>query len=357
MPFYGSSRRRIRMSDDGRLPANEKKFFVKIFMPGSPSLLYIWGGDPPKPPVTGCAAVFIGFASESFTGSRWPFYFLIFDVLSSIVKWKCKVETMITTQANQFFSFVQMRNLEILHSEDLASTLRLSKKQTQDLLSSLVKKGSIIRLKREIYLVPQKMPPGGKWQPESLYIVSHFMALYEAKYYVGGLYAFNHYGLSEQIPNIITVYNDKLSGRKKLGNLAVQLIKTASKKIDKPAKIKVKNDRVAYISTLPRTILDAVMDWSRFSTLPSAFDWLNDVMNQEEVLNDLVKLTVRFGNVVTMRRIGYFLATRSDNGDLVKPILKKLKPSKNWIPLNPFGERKGKSDKTWRVIDNVNERK
>ena len=47
------------------------------------------------------------------------------------------------------------------------------------------------------------------------YIISHFMEVIGANYYIGGLYAFNHYSLTAQLANEITIYNDRLSVKKK----------------------------------------------------------------------------------------------------------------------------------------------
>ncbi len=256
----------------------------------------------------------------------------------------------------KFFAYAQIREQRLLYQSELKEVLGISLKQEQDLLSRLTRKSLIIRLKRGVYLIPSKIPPGGKWQPNSLYLISYFMEVMQAQYYISGLYAFNYYRLSEQIPNIITIYNDKISGTKRLGVLTVNLIKVSKSRIGNPTSIKLKENRVVYIATLARTIVDAVMDWNRFGTLPDAFDWIHNHLDDNSFSNDLVKTVLKYGNISTRRRVGYYLFKLTNNPLLVKPILKSLTLTKNWVPLNPEGGTKGKTSRTWRIIDNVSTR-
>ena len=45
------------------------------------------------------------------------------------------------------------------------------------------------------------------------------------------------------------------------------MIKISKSRIGKPKKLALEENRIVYIATLPRVILDAVMDWNRFGTL------------------------------------------------------------------------------------------
>ncbi|MBA2654431.1 MAG: hypothetical protein H0U71_05140 [Gammaproteobacteria bacterium] len=254
---------------------------------------------------------------------------------------------------SQFFAYIQMQEKNIFYFGELQKVFNISSQQEKDLLSNLSRRGMIIRLKRGVYLVPQKIPPGGKWQPDSLYLISQFMKVIGAKYYIGGLYAFHHYGLTNQLVNEITIYNDRLSGKKRLGNLNIQLIKIASPKIGEPVTLSFKEKEQVNISRLSRTILDAIKDWSRFNTLPTAFEWIKNNIQDYGFLSELVNDTIMYGNMSSKRRIGYFLYKQTHDKKLVEPILKKLTASKSWLPLDPQGGTKGLTKKEWRIIDNV----
>ena len=258
-----------------------------------------------------------------------------------------------TTLTNQFFAYIQMRETEIFHLGELHAAWGISLTQEKNLLNRLVKNKMIIRLKRSFYLVPRKIPPGGMWQPDSLYLISVYMDIMKANYYIGGLYAFNYYGLSAQIPGMITIYNDKLSLKKKLGNLTIQLIKIPKSRIGIPRNIILKEGRKANISSLARTVLDAMADWIRFGTLPVAFEWIKQHLNDKDFVHEFIKITLKYGNISSKRRIGYFLFRETHSLDLVNRLLKSIRETKNWVLLDPCGEGKGTTDKKWRIIDNV----
>jgi len=258
-----------------------------------------------------------------------------------------------SSRVHQFFAYIQMTGKELIHAGEVATEFLISKRQEQDLFHYLSKKGSIICLKPGVYLVPSRVPPGGRWQPDITYIIHKYMAVMEAKYYIGGLYAFHHHGLTEQIPNRLMVYNDKVSGLKQFGRLDSQFIKTSAKRIGGIKIIKLANGDNVYVASLTRAIVDAVTDYRRYSTLPKAYDWINIHKGTPGFLKNLMKMTINYGNVSARRRIGYTLLKLTDNAALVQPILKSLKPSKSWIPLNPYAEKKGKTNKTWRIVDNV----
>lgn len=258
-----------------------------------------------------------------------------------------------STLKNQLFAYTQMREIQILRQGELQSALGITARQEMELLSRLARQKMIIRLKRGVYLIPQKIPPGEKWQPETLYLIYQYMRLYDANYYISGLYAFNYYGLSEQIPNQVTIYNDRLSLRKKLGVLNVILVKVDATRIGKIKKIQSKSGGEVSIATCGRTVLDAVMDWSRFGTLPMAFKWIDFFVKDKVFLKELVSATVKYGNVSAKRRIGAYLEEITKDKVLVKPILETLQETKNWLPLDPTAGTKGKTIKKWRIIYNV----
>lgn len=260
---------------------------------------------------------------------------------------------MASSRILKLFAYIQMTKKEIIRQGELQEVFNISLKQEQNFLSRLTKKSTIIRLLPGIYLVPQKIPPGGKWQPDALYVISQFMKVVNANYYVSGLYAFNYYGLSEQIPNKLTVYNDKISAAKKFGLLDVKFIKIPTIRIGNPERIELTQTSYANISSLSRTIIDALRDWKRFGTMPTALEWIDQYLSDIDILKQIVRDTIKFGNISSQRRIGYYLFKKTSNKKLVEPILNKLKPTQNWVPLNPVGPSNGITNKTWRIIDNV----
>lgn len=255
----------------------------------------------------------------------------------------------------KFFSFVQLHELAIVRLGDLQRILNVTPQQEQELLKRLARSGFILRLKRSVYLVPNKIPPGGHWQPDGKYIIAHYMNLYKADFYISGMYAMNYHGLTTQIPNELTIYNNKIYGPKKIGTQRVVFIKIASERMGGLEKIIAKNKMIVYIASLERVVLDAVYDWKKLGALPDAYEWIKERIDNKKFIRELIRLTVSYGNVITKRRIGYCLELFGVDKDMTKLLLKSIKSQTGWVLFNPYGPRKGKTDRKWRVIHNVEE--
>ena len=75
------------------------------------------------------------------------------------------------------------------------------------------KSGLAIKIMRGVYLLPNTLPARA-WLPSAYYLLAILMQELKAEYQVTGLAAFNFHKLSSQVPNQLTVYNTKISGRK-----------------------------------------------------------------------------------------------------------------------------------------------
>ena len=254
---------------------------------------------------------------------------------------------------SKFFALTQMNNITTVSLGDIQGPLHISPQQEKQLLQRLANQGYILRLMKGLYLVPEKLPPGGHWNPSEYYIVDTYMGLLKASYYVGGPIAFHHYGFVQQIPNVTTVYNDKVSGEKKIGHQQFQFIKISARRIDGHNEIELPDNQKVNFSSLPRALVDAVYDWHRFNTLPKAYSWISKAVNDPLILKALVTCTLNFTNIATVRRIGYILERFGANQKMLNSLEYTLKQTSAWIPLNPNAKNQGKTNKTWRIIDNV----
>ena len=255
-----------------------------------------------------------------------------------------------------FFSLAQTRHLEIVRLGELQEPLGLSANQEHQLLKRLTRNGFIVRLSPGTFLVPNKIPAGGFWQPNSNYLILKLMELYEAKYYVGGMSAIQYYGLTTQIPNEITLCNDKINAKRIIGSQKFNLIKVQSEKLTGKIAIDLKNDEgEIYIASLAQTLLDAVQYWKRLGSVPDAYDWIKQKANNNELVSELVQLTSQCSNIITIRRIGYCLETCGISPLILKPLRKKLTATQGWVAFDPNRPSKGKTNKQWRIIDNAEE--
>ncbi len=250
-------------------------------------------------------------------------------------------------------AWLQMQEKEVLHTGELQNVLNISAKQEANLLAYLKKSGLIVQLMRGVSLVPLKLPPDN-WLPTPYKIIFFLMKELNAKYQIAGLYAFNHYGLSSQVPIGMSVYNTKLSGKRVVGGVNFEFIRVTENRIGGINDISLFCEKLhkIQISSLARTLLDAVYDYKRFATLPDAYAWITHFKNDQDILKDLVKMTIQYGNVGTKRRVGFILSAMNVNVKLRATLYESIPKSKSVIPLIPGASEKGAINKKWGIIIN-----
>jgi predicted transcriptional regulator of viral defense system len=253
----------------------------------------------------------------------------------------------------RLFAYAQMRGKTTLRAGELIAPLQLTPAGERRLLSRLAKAGWIVRVWRGLYLVPPRLPLGGKWSPSEALAVNTLMADRRGRYQICGPNAFNRYGFDEQVPARVYVYNDRISGERKIGAVALTLIKVAPTRLGATERIEATDGEAAVYSSRARTLVDAVYDWSRFGSLPRAFRWIRaDLAAKRVDAAELVRLTLRFGDVGTIRRIGALLDRGGVDARLLRRLERSLRPTTSLIPWNPNRPKRGTIDRRWGVVWN-----
>jgi predicted transcriptional regulator of viral defense system len=255
------------------------------------------------------------------------------------------------TEAN-LLAYVQLTNREVLSTGDLCKPLGLTPKQERELLSRLARSGLLVRLKRGTYLAPLKMPPGRRFAPGPELVLRRLMEAMEATYQVGGPNAFHAHGFDDQVPNLTYVYNSSVSGPRSIGGNEFIFIKVALSRMGGV----VETGRTATsgmpITDVPRTLTDAIYDWSRFNTLPRAYGWIATAYRRDSSLpGRLVDCACRYGNVATCRRLGFLLERLGVPVSMLQPLRQAVGAGKSIIPWIPGREGRGPVS-SWGVIAN-----
>ena len=255
----------------------------------------------------------------------------------------------------RLLSWSQMTGKQCVQTEFVAELLRIPRLRASELLDRMSRDGAAVQLKRGLYLLPEKLPPGGRWQPPVELAVWYYLKAKDAKWQETGLAAFNFHGLSEQIANVLTVYNDKVSGRRKFGKLEVEFIKVDLSRLGGAVEIQVGPSRPERrrIGTLARVVFDAVYDYSRFGTLPKAYDWIAARKQDSAFLRELVGCALTYGNIATRRRLGWLLEKLEIPERTIGPLRKSLLPTSSLIPLDPNRPTRGRISRDWGILDNV----
>jgi predicted transcriptional regulator of viral defense system len=251
-------------------------------------------------------------------------------------------------------AYTQLKNIRTVSIADLTEPLNVSKNQAQELLKRMARSKLITRVRPGLYLVPPKLPLGGTWSPSESLAINTLIQDRNGKYQVCGPNAFNLYGFDNQIPNRIYVYNNCISGKRKIGSVALTLIKVSNARLGNTVKISSdENDSYMLYSSRTRTLVDAVYDWARFNCLPQAYDWIrNDLISGKTKSEELVKLTLKYGNQAVIRRIGVLLEQQKISETLLQKLERALNKSSSLIPWIPDKPKQGPGIKRWGVVLN-----
>ena len=254
--------------------------------------------------------------------------------------------------SSRFFAYVQLKKLEIVRTGEIASILGITGSQEGDLFRRLSDSGWIVRLKRGVYLVPSRIPAGGKYSPGAALILQKLMEEEKGNYQICGPTAFNFYGLDDQIPSVTYLYNNRISAKCSIGNLAFQFIKVADARLGAVNAVRTRDTEILY-SSKARTLMDAVYDWSRFNSLPRGYAWVKrEIKKDFKLATELCEATIKYGNMATIRRIGFLFDTIVPNSRLTNRLQGQLSTSSSLIPWVPGRSAKGTLNRKWGIIVN-----
>lgn len=253
----------------------------------------------------------------------------------------------------QLFAFVQLRKLRTLRTGDLSGPLQITTKQESELLSRLSRAGMIAQVRRGLYLVPERLPLGGRWSPDEGLALNTLFDAQKGRYQICGPNAFNRYDFDEQVPTRVYVYNNREWGDRRIGSVALTLIKVADERLGDIETMETAEGSKTIYSSRARTLLDAVYDWSRFNSLPRAYQWIRNELKSKRVTpSELVSVTLKYGDIGTIRRMGTLLEREGAAGPLLKKLGRALKPTTSLIPWIPTKPKRGTVNRRWGVMIN-----
>jgi predicted transcriptional regulator of viral defense system len=253
----------------------------------------------------------------------------------------------------QALAYLQMRRRRTVRTGELVDPLRLTRTQERELLHRLARGRQIARVRRGLYLVPARLPLGGAWTPDETLALNTLMRDAGARYQICGPSAFSRYGLDNQVPARIYAYNDRISGRRAVGSVELTLIKVSDDRLGGTEKVKTAEGEVAVYASRARTLVDATYDWSRFNSLPRAYAWIRDELASGRVGGEeLVRLTLRYADIGTTRRLGALLERLGVRESLLRKLERRLRPTTSPIPWVPSRPRRGSSARRWGVVLN-----
>jgi predicted transcriptional regulator of viral defense system len=185
-------------------------------------------------------------------------------------------------------------------------------------------------------------------------MLEKLMEVLKGRYQISGPNAFNYYGFSEQIPNRVYVYNNRIYGDRKIGSRQFSFIKTDDSRLGDTIVLKTGTGSKGIMVSKARALLDGVYDWSRFNTIPKAYQWIiEEVKKDKTFAKDLVKMAVKYGNQGTRRRLGYLLENLGISRDVVNRLRRELRVSKSLFLWVPNRSATGPVNYDWGLIINA----
>jgi len=261
--------------------------------------------------------------------------------------------TLLGNLESQLLAYAQMRCQQSFRSQEVADALGISATQARELLSRLARRNLIARVRRGLYLLPSRIPPGGRGSPGEFLALATLMKDRGAKYQICGLAAFHRYGWDEQVPNRLDVYNTAISGDRTIGAVNLTLIKVKPSRIGDTETIETPDGIEAIYSSRARTLVDAIYDWSRFGGLPRAYDWVRkELARDSKMTGRIVAAAIAYGNKSTIRRLGKLMEVQGVSERQLNKLEKQLGPTSALIPWCPTRAKKGTVDRRWGVIFN-----
>ena len=253
----------------------------------------------------------------------------------------------------QLLVYAQMRRQQAFRSEEVSDALGISATQTRDLLSRLSRRRLIARVRRGLYLLPTRIPPGGRWSPGEFLALATLMEDRAADYQICGPAAFHRCGWDEQVPNRLDVYNTAISGDRTIGIVALTLIKVDPSRIGDTEVVETSDGIEAVYSSRARSLVDAVYDWSRFGSLPRAYEWIRTELSQDsKMAGRLIAAAIAYGNMSTVRRLGKLMEVDGVSQRQLRKLEVQLTPTTALIPWCPTRAKKGTVDRRWGVVFN-----
>lgn len=253
----------------------------------------------------------------------------------------------------QLLAYCQMRDRPAVRSEEVTEALGLTPTQTRELVSRLSRRGLIARVRRGLYLVPPRIPPGGRWSPNEFLALETLIRDRAGTYQICGPSAFQRYGFDEQVPNRVYAYNNVISGERKVGSAAFSLIKVDEGRLGDTDTITTPDGVRAVYSSRARTLVDAVYDWSRFGSLPRAYDWIRaELARDGNAAKAIAAAAIQYGNTSTLRRLGKLFELEGLDEALLRKIERELPETTAEIPWCPTRAKRGTIDRRWGVVFN-----
>ncbi|MDD4985448.1 MAG: type IV toxin-antitoxin system AbiEi family antitoxin [Dehalococcoidales bacterium] len=246
--------------------------------------------------------------------------------------------TEMTRQGKRIFTF-----------EDAVKAYGSRGQSLRGLLSTLVKRGWLLRVEKGKYLIlPFEAGREREWTEHEFIIASYLIE----PYYIGFRSALNYYGYTEQVSRTVFIASTrrKLKSSLDVSGVTYRFVSLSERKFFGSRQVSIDGYQV-YISEPEKTIVDC-LDQLRYcggiSEVAKALWYGRDEL-------DFVKMAEysrRNGNRAASQRLGYLIELLDLKAEKASDILLQS-ISNRYAPLDTLSELKGRYIDRWKVVVNV----
>jgi predicted transcriptional regulator of viral defense system len=235
--------------------------------------------------------------------------------------------------------FVTSRDLRTVVGEAAAS----------DVARTLVKKGALERLQRGVYLVRPFRSLLRKTAPSSPMAVAAL--LHGQPYYLGGLWAFTHHGLTEQqYVSVLDAFVTRPRPSRTVAGARVVFHVVRSSLMEYGVSQSTIEGVAVRVSDPERTLID-VLDYPRMvGGVGRAVDLFTAALPRANA-RTIVGYAVRGSRTSTCQRVGVMLERARVPSSVLHELARRVAGSRSEIALVP-GLRTGRLNRRWNVVEN-----
>lgn len=252
----------------------------------------------------------------------------------------------LSKDAVYLLSRAEFEKQKVITTEYAVKVLGNYRKATS-MLDKLSKRNRLIQLGRGQYLVVPLKAPNQLWMPNEYVVASLWMD--KIPYYLGYTSMYSYWGLTDQIPQSVTILNTTKEGKRNIKNIKYVAIKISPRKMYGIKKIRIDEEDIS-ISDKEKTLVDFI-----FKPMGS-WENVQSVISMQISSIDISKFIsylIKYPSAAVRKRGGLMLEKAGVcQADLIK--LKKSTGGKNtYTNFNPFiKSRKGKVNQDWKLIIN-----
>ncbi len=238
----------------------------------------------------------------------------------------------------------------IFRIKEAVAILKKNEKATADLLSELVKRGIILRLKSGLFLIVPREARSNYL--ENRYIVAREL-INPGSYYISHYSAMAVHGLTTQpVLKVFTTTAKRAKNRSISGFEFIFVYARPENFFGIEEKWVTKQEKIR-VSDLEKTIVDALIRPELCGGVSEAAKgiWLaKDKINFQRLMDYCRKAGVK----AAVKRLGFILQELNLGGDIAKDLEALVKNSASYALLDPTLKKQGKYLKRWRLRINFN---